>query len=1097
MISNRSKYYYIRFRIITFLFLWVGTTSNNFGKNILLSNNTIQLDTLYVNEKLKSPKLFYPSSDSNFSISTETPTFKWGKVKNANGYTIYIRDIAKNKSIFSSSYYGAITLEQFTIPSDLLEKGKNYEIKMRSFNKYNWSEYSSSKIFNIKSLNKPESEPKKNLPDPTIISVNNLIIDTVNTNELKYKLVWSKIDGVKEYKIEVDGINSSVIFGEEYKKIISESVTDTAFTIESQLLKEFNNYRWRVKSKRKNEWGRFSNYNYFTLNDSKSLITEEKAADEIIMRLRYSGFIDEMIVVQYVNGKIYIPVIEILSTLQFNHKLDLENNVLTGIRPNDNLSYKLNLGQKKFTIENENILLNNSNYLKGDIDYYLAEEIIEKITGMELNVNMKNLTIELSSDFMLPMHKRILNEQKLSLYRDANSGSKYPLLYNRKHNYFGGAFFDYSATANLYKDQSPFYSLQYGIGTELFGGDFQIHSQQSWTDNQFSINSTQYKWRYAVLENNYISNIAIGNTNAQGLQSYELRGINISNQPIESRRVYGTHTIEEETIPNGKIEVYQNNRLIDIVESDTRGQYSFQVPFNYGTTFIELHEFGPNGEFNIKNKMYQIPVDQIPKGRLDYSLNFGELINSKENILQGFAAYGINDWLTTKLGTDLFTNDFNNSSVYNTLSARMFDGYIANLTIAPNAFQELTLNSIFTDLATFNIGTKLYQNNAKLNPSKKVSEYEGNVFVPFKIYDNQISFFFRGQKINFSGSNRLDLSLRTFYNYKSFSPSIELNYYNYQTQISHIKSTYLNFRLNYSLYIQSNIFTGNIIDSRLLYDVENKKVESLNFTLSTTLFHKFRVQISHTRNFRNSYSDTQLRLVFDLPFLRSSSSVSNRGMTQSIIGSIDYNKPQNDMDFFNRGMVGRSAATFKFFLDRNMNKKFDKGEKLVPDMDIMINSIGNKRRTDNGNIIIGDLQSYAKYDVKLIDRNNKNPLWFPEKEKFSFVSDPHQFKEIQIPFYEAAEVMGSTFRKVGENKIPLSGITIFLEETETKKITKIKSMSDGSFYHYGLKPGKYKIYPDNNQVKILGVNPVPEQFEGTINSISTDYLESEFNFIFE
>jgi hypothetical protein len=492
--------------------------------------------------------------------------------------------------------------------------------------------------------------------------------------------------------------------------------------------------------------------------------------------------------------------------------------------------------------------------------------------------------------------------------------------------------------------------------------------------------------------------------------------------------------------------------------------------------------------------MYQIPVDQIPKGRLDYSFNFGELVNSKENIIQGFAAYGINDWLTTKLGTDLFADDFNNSSIYNTFSARMFDGYIANLTLAPNAYQELTLNSIFTDLATFNIGTKLYQNNEKLNPSKKISEFEGNLFVPIKIYDNQISFFLRGQKINFSGSNRLDLSLRTFYNYKSFSPSIELNYYNYQTQISNIKSTFLNFRLNYSLYIQSNMFTGNIIDTRLLYDVENKKVESLNFTLSTTIFQKFRVQVSHTRN---SYSDTQLRLVFDLPFFRSSSSVSSRGMTQSIIGSIDYNKPQNDVDFFNRGMVGRSAATFKFFLDRNMNKKYDKGENLIPDMDIMINSVGNKRRADNGNIIIGDLQSYAKYDVKLIDRNNKNPLWFPEKEKFSFVSDPHQFKEIQIPFYEAAEVMGSTFRKVGKNKIPLSGITIFLEEVETKKITKIKSMSDGSFYHYGLKPGKYKIYPDENQVKILGVSPVPEKHEGTINSISTDYLQNEFNFIFE
>jgi hypothetical protein len=135
--------------------------------------------------------------------------------------------------------------------------------------------------------------------------------------------------------------------------------------------------------------------------------------------------------------------------------------------------------------------------------------------------------------------------------------------------------------------------------------------------------------------------------------------------------------------------------------------------------------------------------------------------------------------------------------------------------------------------------------------------------------------------------------------------------------------------------------------------------------------------------------------------------------------------------------------------------------------------------------------------VKLIDRYNKNPLWFPYKNKFSFISDPHQYKEIEIPFYEAAEILGSVFKKSHDNLVPISGFNIILEESESSEITKIKTMSDGSFYHYGIKPGKYKIYLDNEQLKRLGLNSKPENYKSSIRSISFEEEFTEFNFVLE
>ncbi|MCB9250379.1 MAG: hypothetical protein H6613_18425 [Ignavibacteriales bacterium] len=95
------------------------------------------------------------------------------------------------------------------------------------------------------------------------------------------------------------------------------------------------------------------------------------------------------------------------------------------------------------------------------------------------------------------------------------------------------------------------------------------------------------------------------------------------------------------------------------------------------------------------------------------------------------AAYGFNDWLTSKIGTDVFTNDFRNSAIYSKTSARFFDGYITNLTLAPNAFYELEVNSIFSDLASFNLGSKIYETNPKFNATNIKNEFDGNLFILF------------------------------------------------------------------------------------------------------------------------------------------------------------------------------------------------------------------------------------------------------------------------------------------------------------------------------------------------------------------------------
>lgn len=838
--------------------------------------------------------------------------------------------------------------------------------------------------------------------------------------------------------------------------------------------------------------------NYFNFSSQLNNSIEQNKIEDIVINLKYPNIFEEMVIVKYENGKVFYPVFEILSFMKLNHSYDILNKCLEGNINNKNKDeFKLDLKNRKLIINENTLELMNTDFIEDDFEIFVTADILKKAFGITSQIDMRSLTAKVQTEYLPPIAERLRNEKRLEIYRHNSTYRSYPLLYDRERKNINGGFLDYSLSASYLKNESPYYSIDAGLGAELLGGDIQVNSQQSFFNKKITYNQVEYKWRYAFLENNYISNISLGHNYSYGLQAYQVKGIHISNEPLEPRKLYGKNQLTGKTNSYYKVEVYQNGQIIDIVNADAEGNYYFDIPFTYGTTLLELHEIGPNGEYKIENKIYHIPIEQIPEGNLEYSFNLGQLSNETEYLLNSNAAYGINDWLTSEIGTDLFLNDYENSSFYSSTTARIYEGNLFNLVVAPNAFNSFSFNSIFPNLANINLKAKYYEQNEKLNPAKIKNEYEGNIFIPFNFNDYQLSFLFRGRNSHYSNTKRSDISLRTFLNYKNISPSLELSYYGLDNNSRLYESTLLNFRLNYSFYLKSAIFSGNIIDARYIYDLMNDRGQAINFTFSTTLLHQLRLQLSYINNFINSNSEIQLRVVLDLPTFRSQTTISRNVLTHSLSGSINYDHGSDSFTYYNRSMLGRSAAKFKFFVDGNSNKMYDYGEVLISNMDVQINSIGKKQKVNESNIIINDLDSYSKYNVKLIDKKNKNPLYFPYEEKFSFISDPHQFKQIEIPFYEAAEASGNIRKKYKGNFLPVSGIKIIFKNLDTNEETEIKSMSDGSYYYYGLKPGHYKIYLNNEQLNRMQLKSNPQIFEVLFKSISKEEDFKEYDFLLE
>ncbi len=1044
-------------------------------------------DSVYIKieiPKLATPQLKRLNQSGKLIIKSTTPIFRWNKIKYANGYTVYIDELGSNSSdtVFVSSYYGLVNKNEFIPFDDILQQGKKYRLRIRAYNEYVWSKYSEPLIFII-----GEKFNKKIANDEYKLKIN--IIQ--NNNK---KIVWNRIPNADRYNIVIEKKDESNIFGENYSAIVEKEITDTVFSLNEILVEGNYEYRWKIKAKTSNIWTTYTKYYKSGVSEN----TENKEIiDEIFFKIKYLGKINDVIIAEYKNESAYLPILELLSMLQINHNEDYKKKRISGYLNSTGTDfYEFNFNTLTAQRNGKIKKLKENDFIEEELEYFVKPEIINEILGLNLKIDFRKLQIKINST-NTPLYKRLINQKELSILKNEDNYKKYPLLYKRKHHLFKGLFTDYNFNATYINNQKPIYMYQIGFGAEVLGGDAELFHAQSSLENSFNFNQLEARWRYAFVNNRNISSVILGNNYANGLQSYEYRGIKISNKPLEERKIFGKHKIEDFIEPNWTVEIYKNNQLIDIVKSDNEGKFSFYLPFAYGTTLIELHLFGPNGEFKIRRKMYQIPTNQVPKGNLDYSLNLGALVSNNEKIFQGKASYGIADWLTTSLASDVFIDDIYNSSIYNITSARIFEGNIIDFKIAPNALVGFNINSLFPNLANINFGATIYDKNPKLNPGEIKNEINASLFYPISFGKNAFSFLINGRKLKYKNSNRLDFSARSYFSFNNFTPSLELKYFNYESKTRNLESTFLNMRLTYSFLFPLSFISGNIFDVRLSYNVNTEETESLNLTFSTTLFRKLRVQITHSENFNSSFSNTQLRVIYELPFLRSNSVISNALVSQTFSGSVSYLKNMKEMEFNNRQMVGKSAAAFRFYLDKNDNSILDKNEIIIPNMDVEISSVGNKKKRGDGTILINELEPYARYQTKLIERKNINPQWQPKFKKFTFITDPDNYKYIDIPFYEAAEVNGSVNKKINGRMIPVNGIKVIFENKKTNKTTTLKTLSDGTFYLYGIQPGKYKIYIDKKQLRKLKLPSTPNYFDAEIKSISNTEKEVEYNFILE
>ncbi|NGP76957.1 hypothetical protein G3570_09955 [Balneolaceae bacterium YR4-1] len=839
---------------------------------------------------------------------------------------------------------------------------------------------------------------------------------------------------------------------------------------------------------------------------SSSKLHELPTEQEVFLSFNYRNLFEKVIIAYYEDGKYYLPLSEIFNTLKIPYEVNTSRLTMNGSYLEPENSYRFDFANYTVSLDSRgSFSYTSSQMLVKEMDFYVELEVLSEVFNLNFTVDLNNLLLQLQTPEVLPIvreQERAERRRKAELQEVQQNF--YPLEYDRDRDLLGGGFLDYSLSANL-NESINFYTYNFDLGTEVLGGDLQGSAFGSYSEDYSNFTTNNLRWRYVMRNNRNLTQIFAGQTNSDGLINRNFTGIRLTNEPIEPRFLYDSYEIEGRVEAGSEVELYYNNNLYDYKRVTDTGQYRFLAPLTYGTSRLRLRIYGPDGSITEREERIQIPFSFLPKGEFSYHLNAGRLNNaifgsgSESNIVQGDFAYGISSWLTQKAGIEYF-NEFSDQTplIYSSTSARVLDEYLFNLDIAPNAFYRISGNVVYPNSASWGINYTYFTGRGIYNPLGYESEVSGNVFVPFRLSEIPFNLRVTG---NYAVKEPLDNSTYTIdLNSRINRLNLRLSYRDREfgrfnlspgTNSSLAASaTYLVSRKpEIPWYLQNTFISGS-----LEYNPGLSTFEEAELQASRSVFDKGRLQASFSRNFLGNFSYINVGLTIDFNSFRSTSTARNirreSSFTQNIRGSVGFDDFNNDVVLSNRQQVGRSATSLRLYVDSNNSGSFDEGDDVINDEAVRIGKAGVTTSSKNGILRFSQLQAYHRVNMEINESAIKNPLLIPQIDQFSIVTDPNQYKPINIPFYVSGVIEGRVRRLNTNGEQTAPGIRLYLRSEDGDFEREIQTFSDGSFYAYEVPPGNYSLQVDSTQLQFLDARTEPEILSFEVESLAEgDFVE--------
>ncbi len=1042
-----------------------------------------------------SPGDYYPKIQI---INKTNPQFIWLKYSEAVRYVIEIEKQEKSdvfKIIFSSEKTHTITDTFFVIKEHILQPNTVYRWKIKTITSLNKVSVSDYKYFKI-SLHEKIVVPK--ILYPGFKDEGHEIIGTKTPT-----FIWNKIDGAESYSLlirkrDLDG-KYKLIFESESNL----SIKDTTFVLPENILENHNSYKWNLKVKLKD--GRIfqSNELYF-----KILFAEEKRAniltpkiepesevEEILLSMEYAGILKTLVSSVYFNDKVFISLNHFLKNLQI--PFSFNDNIIEISTEEGVVLIDFNL--KKIKSFNFDDKINDDDLIDYSNEHFLSIKLIEELLSIRIELDFSNLTIQILSDKPLPIYSRYLLEQRYKSLRKSDIEKNYPLLFKRERSFINGLILDYSLNQTLLMKQRSNYSYSAALGGELLYGDFYYQRQEYHLSNLKS-SIENYNWKFTFNPNNYLTQISLGDEYFEGINSYTYRGLSFTNEVVEPRKKIGNYLYQGKTDPSSLVELYINNELVNIARADEQGYFSFEIPLQYGMSNLEFRINTTKGETKIQRRIFHIPYDLLPSGVLNYRASAGLMKFTNNDFGYAEIGYGVNDHLTLSVGGEYIKEKSNKYlNFFYKSSLRLFSNLFLSGFYSPKLFTRIQGSFIQPDYTSYIFEFTNFKKNKFYNPTNIRNSLRGNFYLPIHIDKGDFGFYLNHEYLNSDVMDKHLISFNTYYFYHWFGFNFGVLGENLKTgNLFKRREINLGTTLNFNnLFRNVPVLNRSYLSLRTNYNLLNDYVQNVSIFTTSNLTKNIRLQMSYERLFKIRTTNFSLNLFLELPQTRYVlSSNASDVFNHQISGSVGYVPQANLLYLYREAQIGRSSLYIEGFEDRNGNTIKDTDEQEISGLDFLINSASFSQKTKDGKLFFS-LNPYHEYTISLNEANQHSFNYSFEFQEFNVMTDGNRTKVIRLPFYETGEVGGLVVRKFEKEEIPLTNVRLIIINLANKKEIIINTFSDGSFYYYGLRKGKYLIRIDQNYLEQFALKSTPELIEFEINPAKNQLIIEDLKFVLE
>ncbi|MCX6232788.1 MAG: hypothetical protein NTZ33_14715 [Bacteroidetes bacterium] len=777
------------------------------------------------------------------------------------------------------------------------------------------------------------------------------------------------------------------------------------------------------------------------------------------------------------DAKLYISVEELFQILKIPCLANKEADILSGFFENEKRLYEINFVTKQ--IKDDTKLYNCDKELIKDMGMiFLESSEFEKIFGLYLLFNFRELSIKLTSDFELPVKKiERLEKSRNNIQSNSFTQTLIDTTIRRDYHLFQYGTIDWSVMSTQVKNNPIESRYNFSLGSEILFGEANLFLNISDNYKQ-DPRLQQFTWRWVDNDKKIIRQMQLGNVNSNTISSIyaPVHGFSVSNTPTTLKIAKGEYIINDVTKPDWLVELYINNALINFTKADAAGYFTFRIPIIYGYTLMKLKFYGPMGEERSEERIINIPVSFMPPGNFEYKLNGGFLQDNNDSYVgRGEGRYGVNRNITIGGGIEyLSSSSYSNSISFVNTSILITPRLNLSSEYDHKVRTKVLLNYYLLSNVLFEINYIKYAKGQKAILFNYLEERKLGLIFPLHISNVYI-----GSRLSFKQN------IYKNFTYNMAESMFSTTYHQFNVNLS----AYANWIDNKSVYIYSAIALSFRLPKSLIFrpssqfNVSNRELTSIKFELEKKVSKAGYGTVSYEKNINTNYKSFNISFKYDLNFAQANISVRNISqdisLMENIRGNLTFDAKNNRTFASQSSMVGRGGIAFIAYVDINQNGIYDPGEKKAKGLLVNVNGVGQPTYSNKDSILrVRGLEPFVYYNVELDDKDFEFITWRIKKKNYSILIDPNQFKTIEIPVTPVAEITGTILFDDDTIQKGKGRVAVIIYNKDGSIATKIISESDGYISYLGLLPGEYyaKIDPVQLERLQMGVKPVQLNF---------------------